>query len=221
MDLTVFPTAAGFWVPWFPLSLLQSWPFAYWIFVVLDHFSRKVIAVGVFRKAPTAAEICHVLDRAVRREGGPPKYTVSDQGSQFQSEFRAWCEKRDVKPRFGAVGKHGSIAVTERFIRTLKEEGLRRLPLVPLSVLAMCREVRAFARWYDTERPHSALDGATPAEVYFGQAPACKAKRFEPRARYPAKRRELRARRGTHLAVDVTAFEGRAHLPVVRIRVAA
>jgi transposase InsO family protein len=60
------------------------------------------------------------------RDGGPPKYTVSDQGSQFQSEYRRWCARHGVKPRFGAVGRYGSIAVIERFVRTLKSEGLRR-----------------------------------------------------------------------------------------------
>jgi len=29
VDLTVVPTSAGFWVPWFPFTLLQVWPFAY------------------------------------------------------------------------------------------------------------------------------------------------------------------------------------------------
>lgn len=27
VDLTTVPTSAGFWVPWFPFTMLQVWPF--------------------------------------------------------------------------------------------------------------------------------------------------------------------------------------------------
>jgi len=36
----------------------------------------------------------------------------------------------DVKPRFGAIRQHGSISVTERVIKTLKYEWLKRVPIV-------------------------------------------------------------------------------------------
>jgi transposase InsO family protein len=48
-----------------------------------------------------------------------PKYTVSDQGSEFGEEYREWCEDHEVRARFGAVGRHGSIAVEERFYAKL------------------------------------------------------------------------------------------------------
>ena len=60
-----------------------------------------------------------MLDEAARRAGRTPKYTVSDQGSEFGEEYLEWCDDHDVRARFGAVGRHGSIAVEERFIRTL------------------------------------------------------------------------------------------------------
>jgi hypothetical protein len=72
----------------------------------------------------TGAEICLVLDEAARRAGRAPKYTVSDQGTEFGEDYLDWCDDHDVCARFGAVGRHGSIAVEERFILTLKEEGL-------------------------------------------------------------------------------------------------
>lgn len=31
VDLTLVPTAAGFWVPWLPFSILQLWPFSWWV----------------------------------------------------------------------------------------------------------------------------------------------------------------------------------------------
>ena len=85
--------------------------------------------------------------------------------------FRRWCRRRGIRQRFGAVGKYGSIAVIERLIRTLKEDGLRGL-LVPLSKAAFDRELRLFVSWYNGHRPHSSLDAATPDEVYYRHRPA-------------------------------------------------
>lgn len=31
VDLTVVPTAAGFWIPWLPFAKLQVWPFCWWV----------------------------------------------------------------------------------------------------------------------------------------------------------------------------------------------
>ncbi len=44
--------------------------------------------------------------------------------------FAALLSQWNVKPRFGAVGKHGSIAITERVIKTLKYEWLRCVPTI-------------------------------------------------------------------------------------------
>jgi hypothetical protein len=73
----------------------------------------------------------------------------------------------NIKPRFGAVGKHGSIAVTERVIKTLKYEWLKCVPLIKgFDRLALlCTE---FASWYNTWRPHMTLDGLRPDDLYHG-----------------------------------------------------
>ena len=41
VDLSAVPTRLGFWAPWLPGALPQQWPFAFWVAVVLDHFSRR------------------------------------------------------------------------------------------------------------------------------------------------------------------------------------
>jgi transposase InsO family protein len=62
-------------------------------------------------------------------------------------DYKAWCERRGVSPRFGAVGEHGSIAVIERFFRSLKTEMLRKLPWVPMSRKKLAEEVAAYMGW--------------------------------------------------------------------------
>ena len=88
---------------------------------VWNHFSRAPVASAVFKKEPTAGEVCALLDAAVDEAGRAPRYIVSDKGVQFQKEYRAWCDKHGVRPRFGALGKHGSIAVIERFWHSHEE----------------------------------------------------------------------------------------------------
>ena len=54
IDLTTIPMASGFWVTWAPLSLPQRWPFCWWVAVIVDHFSRRVMGLSVFAKRPRA-----------------------------------------------------------------------------------------------------------------------------------------------------------------------
>jgi transposase InsO family protein len=225
LDHSVIPTAAGLWVPWPPLAAWLGWPFCWWVSAVLDHFSRKPVAFEVFTQQPSEEDVCRLLDRAVAKVGRAPKYTVSDQGVQFRQGFRDWCTAHGVKPRFGAVGESGSIAVLERWWLTLKTECTSRI-LVPYAIEAMRAEIARFIRWYAEFRPHQGLGGATPSEVYEGRLPACRGPRFEPRARYPAAKRQksatpLRAGRGARLELVVSYHEGERHLPIVELNAAA
>lgn len=72
-----------------------------------------------------------------------------------------------MKPRFGAVGKHGSISVTERVIKTLKYKWLKRVPIIRGfgHLTKLCDE---FVEWYNKWRPHMTLDGARPGDFYDG-----------------------------------------------------
>jgi hypothetical protein len=157
-------------------------------------------------------------------------YIVSDHGTQFQSEYRAWCDMNGVKPRFGAIGKHGSIALTERCIRSLKDECLR-LILVPYRLEAMISELELYVGWFNEHRPHQGLGGKTPSEPFEGKGAArdgprwetgvrgpCSCSRSRPSAAAPV---VLRDEAGTAVELVVTRVEGRAHLPVVELRRAA
>ena len=51
---------------------------------------------------------------------------ISNKGTEsFCRAFKRWCKRRQITPRYGAIGKHGVIVVIERFMRTLKSEGTR------------------------------------------------------------------------------------------------
>lgn len=121
IDLTVIPTGVGFWVRWFPFSLPLRWPFCLWAGVIVDHFSRTCIGFSLFKKKPCSRDVQRMLKKAFVNIRGKPKHLITDRGKEFDCEsFRKFCKKHRIGLRYGAVQKHGSISVVERFIKTLK-----------------------------------------------------------------------------------------------------
>ncbi len=224
VDLTTVPTSAGFWVSWAPFAKFQRWPFCWWEAIVVDHASRLVVGFAVFKGQPTSAQVASFPSRAIRKIGATPKYIIADKGTQFFcASFTDWCQATGTRPRYGAVGKHGSIAIIERFIRSMKSECTRKI-IVPFRLNAMRHEVACYATWFNEHRPHTALAGRTPLEVYTGLPPANEAPRFEPRRLWPQESRcaspaaRIKGKRGTRVGLAVSRFENRPHLPIVELR---
>ena len=228
VDLTIVPTALGLWSSWLPFALPQCWPFCWWVAVAVDHFSRRVMSCAVFARQPTSVAVRAFLGRAIAKAGTAPKHLVCDRGSQFDCRgFRDWCQRSGIKPpRYGAIGQHGSIAVVERFIRTLKD-GCTRLFLVPYHHEAFLRELRFFSEWFNEARPHTTLGGRTPNEAYRAARPANRSPRFEPRPRWPRRspcarpQTLIKGQPGVRLKLQVTFYKGRTHLPLVTLQPAA
>jgi putative transposase len=225
LDLTTIPTIGGFWISWWPFAIPQRWPFCWWVAVVVDHFSRRVMGIAKFKKEPRANDMTQFLGRACRTNRCHPEHVISDHGPQFTAErFGTWSRRRGIRQRFGAVGKYGSIAIVERFIRSLKNECTRLLAIVPLAGAAFGRELDDYAAWYNAERPHSRFGARTPDEFYFGTFPACRRPRFETRARWPRRspcagpHALIRGRPGAAVELVVEHRAARKHLPIVSLR---
>jgi len=136
---------------------------------VINHFSRKVMYVTPL-EGPNAGWIINALENAMQKHG-PPKHIISDQAKVFVGDaFAELLDSWNVKPRFGAIGKHGSISVTERVIKTLKYEWLKRVPIIKDfdHLTFLCKE---FESWYNIWRPHMTLDGVRPDDVYYDKKP--------------------------------------------------
>jgi len=228
VDFTVVPIRGGFWSPLLPFALLQMWPFCWWIAAAVDMFSRKAMGFAVFKRPPTSRQVQEFMARAFDAVGVTPKYLVTDRGKQFDCPAFAetWCKRHGIEIRFGAVGKYGSIAVIERFNRTLKYEGLF-LITIPFGLAAMRRETRLIVELYNRFRPHQGLTGRTPDEVYFNREPAVEKPRWEPRKKWPrdsgcaAPYVPVNGECGVRLELEVRYLEGRKHLPVFKLREAA
>jgi len=143
------------------------WPIH--ILVAIGHSSRKVVCVAPL-EGPNAGWIINALECAMQ-EHGAPKYIISDQAKVFVGDaFAELLRQWSIKPRLGAVGKHGSIAVTERVIKTLKYEWLQCVPIIKgLDHLTLlCTE---FESWYNAWRPHMTLEGLRPDDLYYDPKP--------------------------------------------------
>ena len=162
-------------------------------------------------------EITNALDDIIRREGASPKHIICDRGSQFTSgDFKKWCKGEKVKPRYGALGSKASIAVTERFHLTMKNEFTRKLD-VTLVESGFQRDLDDFRTWYNRFRPHSYLGGATPEEKYPGQTPANTLPRFEPRDSAKP-RAKLRGKPGQRVQLDIDFVGGNKLLPILQAK---
>jgi transposase InsO family protein len=100
VDLTVVPSTDGFWVPWSPNALTQVYPYSWYVMVVIDHYSRRVMDFDVFEQQPTALEVNSAMQRIYNENNAKPKYLISDQGVQFvANEFRNGCLANGIKQK--------------------------------------------------------------------------------------------------------------------------
>jgi len=141
------------------------WPT--WVLVAIDHFSRKVVACWPL-EGPNAGWVVGALEDVFVQHGAP-RHLISDQEGVFISEaFHELLIEWNVKQRFGAVGKHGSIAVTERVIRTLKYEWLKKVPVIR-GLDHLSQLLSDFAVYYNEFRGHATLSGAIPSTIHRGE----------------------------------------------------
>ncbi len=225
-DLTTIPVNDGLRSSWSPFSKVLCWPQLFWLVFIVDHYSRRMMCAAAFKTQPTSQQVCDLLDATCIHHGVQPDHMITDKGGQFWSKWRPtkfvqWCEAMDIGQRFGAVGKKGSISVTERLIRTAKRF-LRRL-FVPLDITEMQTELNILMDYYNGQRGHGYLNCRTPDEVYFDRSPECEKPRLEPRPFDPAHapcagpQAPVRGSPGARMQAQVTYYKGRRHLPIVRV----
>lgn len=164
-DITYVPMARGF----------------VFLTAVIDWFSRYVLAwrlsltldVGFCLEALDAALAC-----------ARPRIFNSDQGSQFTSQaFTGRLAGEGIAISMDGRGRALDNVFVERLWRSVKYEEIYLKSYG--SVWEAETGIGAWFDFYNHERPHLALDGRTPHEVYAnqspppvpprGEAPACKA----------------------------------------------
>jgi hypothetical protein len=182
------------------------------------------MGINAFTKQPKSLEVRSFLGRAIHKAGATPKYLICDKEIQFNcSGFKDWYCRKNIKPRFGAIGRHGGIAVSERFILTVKVLLACSL-LVPFRREQFQTELFLIADLYNQYKPHTTLAGKTPDEMYIHCFPANHKPRLEPSVAWPrgsscaAPRTLVKGQVGARIELQVAFHKGKKYLPIVQIR---
>ena len=162
-DITYLPMARGF----------------LYLVAIMDWHSRYVVS---WRLSNTLdADFCiEVLQEAL--DQGQPKVFNTDQGSQFTSGgFIRMLQDHQVKISMDGKGRYRDNIFLERLWRTVKYEEVYLKAYANASEAR--RELGAYFRFYNDQRPHQALGYRTPAEVFHqvtdvGEEGAVQAKKF-------------------------------------------
>lgn len=135
---------------------------------ITDAHSRYLLRCQALPRTDTE-HVWPVLD-ATFREFGLPRYMRSDNGAPFASSGAGGLSKLSVKlikagvtPERIAPGKPQQNGRHERMHLTLLQE-VADPPAN--SMREQLQRLREFQRFYNEERPHQALDNATPADCY-------------------------------------------------------
>ena len=65
VDLTIVSSQVGFWCSWLPFARPQCWPYCWWLALVLDQSSRRLMGFALFRQPPSSDEVHSFLGLAV------------------------------------------------------------------------------------------------------------------------------------------------------------
>ena len=146
-DITYIPVQRGF----------------LYLVAIMDWHSRRVLS---WRLSNTMhADFCiEALEEALECYGRPAIFNT-DQGSQFTStEFTGFLQAHGIRISMDGRGRWLDNVFIERLWRSLKYEAVYLHEIA--DGFAARRVIGEWLTFYNTARPHSALDGRTPAEAY-------------------------------------------------------
>lgn len=132
--------------------------------VILDLFSRKVVAYKISKKNSTQL-ITSTFKMAWEQRTPEAKLIFhSDRGSQYTSHrFQQLLHEHSVIQSFSNSGKPHDNAVAESFFATFKKEEVYRKNYT--SEADFKRGVDSYIEFYNIQRPHRTLKNLTPCQV--------------------------------------------------------
>jgi len=146
-DITYIPVRRGF----------------LYLVAIMDWATRHVLAWRLSNTMDTG--FCIAALREAMARHGKPEIFNTDQGSQFTSlDFTGVLKDAGVAISMDGRGRCMDNIFIERLWRSLKYEAVYLHEMT--DGFAAERVIGTWIDFYNTERPHSALDGATPTEAY-------------------------------------------------------
>ena len=136
----------------------------HYICVILDLFSRKVIAHKVSKKNSTQLVTSTFKNAWEERAPELELLFHSDRGAQYTSHrFQELLRSHAVVQSFSNSGRPHDNAVAESFFASLKKEELYRKDYA--SEPDFRRSISAYMEFYNMKRPHRTLKNRTPCQM--------------------------------------------------------
>ncbi len=133
---------------------------SYWVLVVMDQFTRRLVGVGVHRGAVNGADLCRMFNAAIHGRGAP-RHLSTDHDPLF--EAHRWTanlrilEIDEIKTVPHVPLSHPFV---ERLIGTVRREFLDHVLFWNARDLE--RRLADFQAYYNAAPGHASLDGHTP-----------------------------------------------------------
>ncbi len=137
-----------------------------YLFAVLDWASRRVLAWRLSNTLTT--DFCLEAVQEALASSGTPEIFNTDQGCQFTSqEFTGLLKAHGIQISMDGTGCWRDNVFVERLWRTIKYEEVYLHAYE--TVGAAHQGLERYLMFYNQTRPHQALDGQTPDQVYYDQ----------------------------------------------------
>ena len=158
------------------MTTLEFFICRFYVAAIVDGFSRKLLALRVFKDAPSSKQIFAMFRRTVG-DSGTPRFLVTDHGCQFRKPFKAALKKlnKSLKSKFnskpielikGTVDSKRFNGKAERFFRTFKI--WKQMLVCAFQIGPIQRRLDLYRDWYNTQRPMVVLQNRTPEEAWCG-----------------------------------------------------
>ena len=145
--------------------VLQS----YWVLVVMDQFTRRVIGLGVQRGSVDGSSLCRMFNDAVRGQGAP-RHLSTDHDPLFEEHrWHAHLRVLEIDEIKTVPYVPMSHPFVERLIGTMRREFLDHVLFWNARDLE--RKLANFTTYYNGSRSHASLAGNTPLGIAAGQQP--------------------------------------------------
>jgi transposase InsO family protein len=132
---------------------------SYWVLVVMDIFTRRIIGFGIAREHVDGVTVCRMFNQAVAGQARPMRIST-DNDPLFG--FQRWLANLRVLDIVEIKSVPVSHPFIERLIGTVRREYLDRLFF--WNALDLTRKLETFRDYYNEFRVHRSLDGTTPAQ---------------------------------------------------------
>jgi transposase InsO family protein len=131
----------------------------YYFIVCIDDYSRDILLLKLSEHCPTTEDITSALQKLNVK----PEKILTDNGGQFQEQWKKWCSKNRIEAKFAHAHYPQDKGKVERAIRNIAEELVNIITI--FHKLLTDKEIDGWVNWFNNERKSLGVKDY-PANLY-------------------------------------------------------